>query len=830
MRPRLAKCVPPWEVRSRAAYKRRKALSAAAQPARQPLQAFFGRCVKAFSEAHPELPGPPRLPENNVPMNAPPNQTPPTTATPAQLLEDINVRLQHLGYVGPQRRDRHLLIDFVQRVGPLLTDPGQVLRFLCSVSCVVNARCLATSPAASLKLSCHDTFETLFRRLDGSTNAYHALTCYLKLCAFYAQPVSSFSPAYHQMVDAVVSGATFVTERELDELLFVYQRLAVCDRRLLEYCSTRICNHFDCFSDDEVCNFARYLVKTVHARSRPDELGATADYAKAFSEAEAAALLDGFHIRSSAFVRCLEARLPVCLHQYSYFNLVDLGEFYYLFNLESDIRVRFSTELWKYLYTLRYGYPIKSLVVLANLPFVHRLQVLAKLGLGDSKTFGRLIRNIPHTLAFRWPLSLVAECLVSLEWAKNSRVYVTLAHYISKSLSARFSGRSVARIFDSLRHKRVALLGLYQKVLRIQSANASWLSRGHLLSVARYGKELGFSVAGALDLMTAQDLAVLDPRHAVTLLYLMERPDAALTRRCIASINGYSHSEPLEFGTLMELLTACRRLNLWLSVAPRLALQALTNIESIELPVLIELLDLLSAGGPLDNEELLRKIEGYVTRGLEGMPLRTTGRMLWLCFSLGTSPASDCFSALLRRFNRLYEPTYNEDHFLQVLGAVLKRLDEQSGAMRSFLRILEQFKDVSWRREPEELQKIRAFQNRVGCTALVSVFPFTADLEVSLSALRAYASRTGNRSFCESDSSAWLSSSASRDGEPTLLFDVCGNPWLRFVDIDGCERRRLRFYYQLRSAVVGRAFAHSFDVEWDDKRIPIVKSEQLCPQ
>ncbi|ORM39541.1 uncharacterized protein BXIN_2923 [Babesia sp. Xinjiang] len=801
MRRRLTKSIPPWELYSRQAYKRRRALAASGAFPRPELHALFNRCKNVLSGSNTVLNGPRRLPYEAGTLNGVTdghsegaegdtsvgvvskghgndaiagNAFTTSDATfptdPEPVLDDLNLRLQYLGYYGQSRHDKRLVVGFVHSVAPFVTAPEQVLKLLCSLSCVVNVRCLLSTSTSdtNIKLSCREPFESLFRRLDDSVSAYHAVTCYLKLSTFYGQDVSELSPVYHIMVDKLVSGDIFITERELDDLLFVYQRLAVCDRRILTYCSDRISQHFDCFSDNEVCNFARYLVNSVHARRKRREIGAGVDYSHEFETSEATALLDGFEVNSSAFLHCLESNMPIYLHQYSYFNLVDLGEFYHVFNIQSDVRVRFSTELWKYLYTLRYGYPIKALVV------------LSKLGLAERKTFGRLIRNIPHTLAFRWPLSLVSECLVSLDWAKNAKVYVVLAHYLSKSISASFSASNVARVFESLRNKRIVLLGLYQKVLRIQSANPGWLGCDELLSIASYGQDVGFNVDNAFELLIAQGISGMGFRQAIKTLYVMDTPYPDLVDKCITVINDNCNTELLDFRSLMELLVSCRRLNIWLCVVPKLALDTLLSVETIELPVLLELLDLLAVGGPLSDADLLRRLETYVCRSIEELPLRTTGKILWLCSSLG------------------------------VLGASLQRLESHNQDMRIFLRNLSRFKDISWRRESAEVQKIRAFQNTLGCKAFVSVFPFTADIEVSTSVLTDYVDRLGSHGVALPASGALsLSHSlAPCATEDTILLDLCGKPFITVVDSNGRKQQSLRFYYKLRSGLVDRPFVH----------------------
>lgn len=368
MRQKLTKCIPPWEIASRLAYKRRKAVGVSHKPPRSTFYSLLSRCTKVISGGHQTLIEVDKGSSNDVTVNKQADGS----VSLFHLFEDLNINLQHLGLVGLNKRDKRALIEFVNRVEPFISGVSNVFKLLCSISCVINIRCLrkGDNAHANIKLACNAAFESLFARLDNTVNAYHGVTTYLKLCAFYGQDVWSLSPTYHTMVNALISDVVFTTEKELDDLLFLYERIAICDRRIVEYCSKRMSNHFDCFSENQICNFARYLVMTVYAHADINVIGAQPDYSKQFSNDETTAILDGFNVNSSGFVKCLEVRLPVCLHRYTYFNLIDMGEFYHVFNINSDVRVRFATELWKYLYTLKYGYPIKSLVVS---PLVHAI-------------------------------------------------------------------------------------------------------------------------------------------------------------------------------------------------------------------------------------------------------------------------------------------------------------------------------------------------------------------------------------------------------------------------------------------------------------------------
>ncbi|KAK1443287.1 hypothetical protein BgAZ_201630 [Babesia gibsoni] len=781
MRQRLTKSIPPWEIASRLAYKRQRSLSAGQKLYKPGLYALFNKCTKAIAGEALSLRGYEIDEQNTIIVVQESDPDFPSS----NLLEEVNVKLQHLSHFGLNKRDKKVLIEFIQRIEPHLTEPKAVFKFLCSVSSIVSIRCLPKGN--SIKSACRPSFESLFKRIDRSTNPYHAVTCYLKLCAFYGQKVSILSDVYHSMVTSFISDSVFTTEEELDQLIFLYERLSICDNRVITYCSKRMARHFDNFTENQICNFARYLVKSVHASNRPDVIGAPPDYSKEYTRCEASEILDGFDVVASDYVKCLEGRLPVCLHQYSYFNLIDMGEFYHVFGIESDVRTRFSTELWKYLYTLKYGYPIKSLVV------------LSKLGLGDTKTFGRLIRNIPQTLAFRWPLSLVAECLINLEGGKKEKIYVILAHYISKSLSKSFDGHNIARVFDSLRDKRVPLLGLYHKVLGIQDSNTKWLTPDHLFSIARYGKDVGLSVHQVFNMLRSSDISNVSPHNAITLLDLMESIDEDLLRRCVTVLYENRNVTPLGFGSFMELLKACKRLKLRISFIQELAINALKEIETIEMGVFLEFMDLLSSCGPIDNQCLMGKLYKFIQYNLEHIPLHSTGRLLWLCFSLGFPINGECFQSLLRRFNKLYDPKYNEDHLLQVLGAVMMKLDSHSSEMRMFLRNLDNFKDVSWRRDAAEVAKIKELNKHVNCATFVPAFPFTADAEIGIEELHSYIEKKGQ---CAIDPKGekldtQLQHYPEAD-QSTVYLDLTDDPFVKVVDNNCRITQSLSFYHQVR--------------------------------
>ena len=109
---------------------------------------------------------------------------------------------------------------------------------------------------------------------------------------------------------------------------------------------------------------------------------------------------------SPSFNSVLSAHLPTTVHELSWWNLVDIAEYYNKSvptprtDVDDEIIARFGNECWKWIPEMRCGYAAKA------------LRVLSELGTGDKRTLRSLVRAIPKSLGKLHPQH-VAESIVS---------------------------------------------------------------------------------------------------------------------------------------------------------------------------------------------------------------------------------------------------------------------------------------------------------------------------------------------------------------------------------------------------------------------------------
>ncbi|EKX73825.1 conserved hypothetical protein [Theileria equi strain WA] len=301
-----------------------------------------------------------------------------------------------------------------------------LFKFLVSYSQVTNTRIyladeertdgLVTESAANdnygnIKISSWRICERLFSQLNrsgfviSSETAPHVISSYMRLCVGYGQKSEGFNEMYHRTIDDIVQENVEITEGLLDELLLLYDRLGIFDKRFAVYYSNRISKNFNLYTENQIGNFCRYMTKLPFIKTKPssmewvkngsyyrefkggnkslgvkgkrlpryyrkmlldrrsDAFTTRVDYSSSISASIQSRVLSDWDFGSSAFIKCLEKELLYVLHEYTYFNLVDVGEMFFVYGINSSLMPRFSTELSKYLYILKYGYPIKALVV-----------------------------------------------------------------------------------------------------------------------------------------------------------------------------------------------------------------------------------------------------------------------------------------------------------------------------------------------------------------------------------------------------------------------------------------------------------------------------------
>lgn len=86
--------------------------------------------------------------------------------------------------------------------------------------------------------------------------------------------------------------------------------------------------------------------------------------------------------KSDLFLSTLQRELPFRMHEYAWWNLIDVAEMYLVFQIDDrDMIKRIGNEVFKLVFSMQYDYPVKA------------LKIMAFLEATDERTFRLLIRN-----------------------------------------------------------------------------------------------------------------------------------------------------------------------------------------------------------------------------------------------------------------------------------------------------------------------------------------------------------------------------------------------------------------------------------------------------
>lgn len=91
--------------------------------------------------------------------------------------------------------------------------------------------------------------------------------------------------------------------------------------------------------------------------------------------------------RSEAFIQVLRREWPYRMHEYAWWNLIDIAEMYLTLQIDDrEIIERIGNEVFKLVYAMKYNYVAKA------------LKVIAYLESGDERTYRLLIRAMPRRI------------------------------------------------------------------------------------------------------------------------------------------------------------------------------------------------------------------------------------------------------------------------------------------------------------------------------------------------------------------------------------------------------------------------------------------------
>ncbi|SBT76081.1 conserved Plasmodium protein, unknown function [Plasmodium ovale] len=133
-------------------------------------------------------------------------------------------------------------------------------------------------------------------------------------------------------------------------------------------------------------------------------------------------------IKRSTFVRTLNRELRKCIHEYKYYNLIDIFEFYTLLKVRNDSMLRrFINETEKYVNIMQYGYHAKALILFSL--NIHNMEEENK------KTVRKLIRRISYMLSFYWPIEFIIETIIACSYFScKDKIYKNLFLYLKNNI------------------------------------------------------------------------------------------------------------------------------------------------------------------------------------------------------------------------------------------------------------------------------------------------------------------------------------------------------------------------------------------------------------
>ncbi|UKK00586.2 hypothetical protein MACK_000660 [Theileria orientalis] len=807
-------------------------------------------------------------------------------------ITDIGIRFQQLSHKPLERYQGRLCLSILKSIEAAIQyiSTDSIFKLLVSYSKVVNS--LVYLPREgnvctkfNLKLSSMETCKKLFGCLEergfrvNSYNAYSLIESYTRLCAGFGQDVGTMCKIYKDSMGLITTGRVNLKIDELDKLLVLFGRMGIYDKDFVEHYSNKIARLFGDCGENQIGNFCRYMSKVPYIESEPSEshidllkqrggykgplriagmanreyvkklprhytkillnrrnydFMPKVDYSKSISDQEQKKVLKEWDFKNSKFIKTLDRRLPYVLHQYTYFNLIDVAEMYYIYGLRSDLVPRFATELWKYSYTLKYGYPLKSLVVLACLKQ------------GDAITYGRLIRNIPATLTFNWCPELVAEALIACGslGIKKAAIYNKLAEYLQSRILYFKNANMVCRIFESLDMARVPQYGLYYQMITLAESFTDWLHLKHLVHIAKSCSAVGMMENRLFKLITSSmsQVSECSVSELVPIIKLScevklgadESQD--FYRFIVHFLERIRANEEVSYEELLELLEGMVSIQARTSEVEQLAVKVLGGIkDGIDV---VKILKYFSILGRIDSKELLQILEEQVEKKIKEFNEYDLASLIWDMIAVGYQLYSDVVLKVVRKFTQLKPKNFNT-HLLTVVASLIRLSGGSDVAWKDFLKIVDEYKDLSWSRSEENAKVIKSVASTIkDSRTFVQQFPYTIDI----TALYGNIEGThvgGGKVTVESHNNRgnqWTHVTEGSDngqkpcfmdgsdhnGNDVALFyyDSKQNPFVLHIRADGTHEHHFNFYYQTRRRILQNRFYEKYKYTTSEIHLP----------
>jgi len=312
-----------------------------------------------------------------------------------------------------RRWDHHEWLHAVcERVRWLLPDmePRDVVRIILAFGELYTKRKTHT-----LLFHNYETYVLLFQALPVEAATSKTL---LPLIRVYRRMAVVHEPFVRAACERVVTGEVELEPKDLAELVRLHMQLRIMAPRLFEFTAEVLDLRFTYFSEDDVGDLARSF--------------------------------RGLRYHSKLFFDVLRRELPYRLHEYAWWNLMDVAELYLDLGVnDREIIDRVGNETYKLAFSMKPVYTAKA------------LKVLTQLETGDRRTFRLLVRTLPRGI-FWLPPEAAAESVLALvniqvepstflHKLPGSRIYNNLCCRLMQCLGA-LSAKMTCDVLAALAH------------------------------------------------------------------------------------------------------------------------------------------------------------------------------------------------------------------------------------------------------------------------------------------------------------------------------------------------------------------------------------------
>ncbi|CRG97263.1 conserved Plasmodium protein, unknown function [Plasmodium gallinaceum] len=185
------------------------------------------------------------------------------------------------------------------------------------------------------------------------------------------------------------------------------------------------------------------------------------------------------YIKNSSFVNILNKELKNYLHEYKYYNLIDIFEFYTIFEINNEnMMKRFINETSKFINIMKYGYHSKALILFSlNRNYLQ---------IENEKSIRRLIRRIPYMLNFHWPIEIIIETIIACSFFScKEKIFKNLIIYLKNNIKKCIHPIILVNLLKSFVSINKINFVLFQQILSYLKKNIKFINISYIIHILK---------------------------------------------------------------------------------------------------------------------------------------------------------------------------------------------------------------------------------------------------------------------------------------------------------------------------------------------------------